>query len=106
MSSFPTTTVAIGPASTSATAIKPEPMPATAFEPVPATTIKPVPATAIVIEPPPTIAASVSVLVQSAPDHPVINLTGEADDDLDITYPAVSKLFAELDLLMPALRFP
>ena len=81
-------------------------MPATAFEPVPATTIKPVPATAIVIEPPPTIAASVSVLVQSAPDHPVINLTGEADDDLDITYPAVSKLFAELDLLMPALRFP
>ena len=26
--------------------------------------------------------------------------------DLDITYPVVSELFAELDLLMPALRFP
>ena len=88
MSSSPTTTVAIKP------------------KPAPTSAIKPVPTTVIVIEPAPAATASVLVPVQPVLNHPVIDLTGEADDDLEITYPTISEYFAELDVLMPVLRFP
>ena len=44
--------------------------------------------------------------VQPAPNHPIINLTGEVENDPDIIYPSVSELIAELDELVLVLRFP
>ena len=43
--------------------------------------------------------------VLTSPDHPVIDLTGEEDDNSN-AIPTVSELLTELDELMPALRFP
>jgi hypothetical protein len=44
--------------------------------------------------------------IQPAPNHPIIDLTGEVEYDPDIIYPSVNELIAELDELMPVLRFP